>query len=160
VSIVSPFTGWLRSALGVAEHEEAEAVAHTPLHETLAAEEKLDHLVHALQRAGESADRQVEVLDGLARSLPALTEQVTTLTAQVSAMSEHALALNRQLGALVRLLGPLADAERDLSRLGRVFRRRRHAAGETPSAAPGETPSAAPDAPAATSGEAPPEGAS
>jgi hypothetical protein len=67
-------------------------------------------------------------------------------------MSEHALALNRQLGRLVTLLGPLADAERDVSGLARVFRRRRHATAEASSAAP--------DVSAATAGEAPPEGAS
>jgi septal ring factor EnvC (AmiA/AmiB activator) len=131
MSIVSSFTGLLRSALGVAEHEEAQAVAHSPLHETLAAEQKLDHLAQALHRAADSADRQLELLDGLARSLPELTAQVTALTAQVSAMSERSLQLNRQLKELVRILGPLAQAERDFSRVGRLFRRRRAAAGET-----------------------------
>jgi hypothetical protein len=126
VSILSSFTGPLRSLLGVAEHEEDEAVAHSPLHATIGAEEKLDHLAHALGNAAASADRQVEVLDGLARSLPTLTTQVTALTEQVTAMSEHALALNGKLDELVTLLAPIAGAERELSRVGRLFRRRRH----------------------------------
>lgn len=126
MSLVSPFTGWLRSALGVAEHEEADAVAHLPLHETRAAEAKLEHLVRALERAGESADRQVEVLDGLARALPTLTEQVTALTRQVSAMSDRATLLSAKLDQLVTLLAPLSVAERDVARVARVFRRRRH----------------------------------
>jgi hypothetical protein len=126
VSILSSFTGPLRSLLGVAEHEEGEAVAHSPLHATIRAEEKLDHLAHALGNAAASADRQVEVLDHLARSLPVLTTEVTALTDQVTAMSEHALALNTQLEELVRLLAPIAGAERDVSRVARLFRRRRH----------------------------------
>ena len=127
MSILSPFTGLLRSALGVAEHDEAEAAAHSPLHATLAAEGELEHLAHALGSAAESADRQVAILDGVARSLPSLTEQVTALTAKVSAMNEQSVELNRQLGELVKLLGPIADTERDFSRVERLFRRgRRH----------------------------------
>lgn len=122
MSILSPFTGLLRSALGVAEHEEAEVLAHSP---AARAEERLDRLGHALEGAAESADRQVELLDGVARALPTLTEQVTALTAQVNAMNQHAVSLNRQLEELVTLLAPLADAERDLSRFERLFRRRR-----------------------------------
>jgi hypothetical protein len=133
VSILSPFTGLLRSALGVAEHEEAEAAAHSPLHSPVAAEEELEHLVRALCSAAESADRQVQVLDGVARSLPALTDKVTALTAQVTAMNEQSVQLNRRLGELVELLGPIADAERDVSRIERLFRLgRRHRGEERP----------------------------
>ena len=132
MSILSPFTGLLRSALGVAEHEEMQAAAHSPLHSTIAAEEEVERLVGALCSAAESADRQVEVLDGVARSLPALTDKVTALTAQVTAMNEQSVDLNRQLGELVKLLGPMAHAERDASRIERLFRRGRRQPDEPP----------------------------
>ena len=125
MSIISPFTAALRSVLGVAEHEGVEAAERSPLHATVAAEETLDHLAGALARAGESADRQVELLDGVARALPALIEQVTALSAQVAAMNAHAVGLNQELEKLVTLLEPLADAERDVSRFERLFRRQR-----------------------------------
>ena len=127
MSILSPLTGMLRSALGVAEHEGTEALAHSPLHMTAEAEQDLDRLAHALHSAAESADRQVEVIDGLAQSLPALTAHVTQLTVQVDAMNEHAAGLTRQLEDLSTLLAPLADAEQEVSRIERLFRRgRRH----------------------------------
>jgi hypothetical protein len=132
VSILSPFTGLLRSALGVAEHEETQAAAHSPLHSTIAAEEEVEHLVRALCSAAESADRQVEVLDGVARSLPALTDKVAALTEQVTAMNDQSVDLNRQLRELVKLLGPVAHAERDASRIERLFRRGRRHADEPP----------------------------
>jgi len=125
MSILSPLTGFVRSTLGVAEREGTQAVAHSPLHETVALEEKLEHLAHALQTAAESADRQVATLDGLAQSLPALIEQVSVLTAQVTAMNDQAVGLNRRLEEVTTLLAPLDSAERDVSRLQRVFRRRR-----------------------------------
>jgi len=125
VSIFSPLTGLLRSALGVAEHGEAEAVEHSPLSTTAAAERDLDQLAHALHRAAESADRHVELLDRVAASLPALIAQLSELTGGVNAMNANATALNRQLEALVTELVPLAGAERDVSRVERLFRRRR-----------------------------------
>ena len=119
MSILSPFTGLLRSALGVAQHEGVEAVEHSPLHATVALEEKLDHLARALHRAADAADRQVEVLDGVGRSLPALTDKLT-------ALNEHAVGLNQELDELVKLLTPVADAQRDVSRVERLLRRSRH----------------------------------
>jgi ABC-type transporter Mla subunit MlaD len=121
VSLLSPFTDLLRSALGVAEQEQGDLLAHSP---AARAEEKLDRLGHVLQGAAQSAERQVELLDGVARALPALTEEVSALTAQVNAMNEQAVSLTRQLEELIALLAPLADAERDVSRIERLFRRR------------------------------------
>lgn len=66
------------------------------------------------------------MLDAVARSVPALNEHVTALGAQVTALNDQAEGLNRQLGEVVKLLAPLADAERDVSRVERMFRRRRH----------------------------------
>ena len=125
MSIFSPLTGLLRSALGVAEQGEVEAVEHSPLGTTAAAERDLDQLAHALHRAAESADRQVELLDGVAGSLPVLIAQLSELTARVNTMNDGVAALNRQLEGLVTLLVPLAGAERDASRVERLFRRRR-----------------------------------
>ena len=119
MSILSPFTGLLRSALGVTEHEAAETVEHSPLQATVALEGEVERLAHALSRSAESADRQVEVLGGVARSLPALIEQVTALTAQAEG-------INARLDELMKLLSPVGGAERDVSRVERVFRRRRH----------------------------------
>lgn len=126
MSILSPFTGLLRSGLGIAQHEGTDAAVHSPLRTAVTLEEKFDHLTHALQHAAETADRQVQVGGAVARSVPALTEQVTALGAQVSALNDRAEGLNRQLDELVKLLAPVADAERDVTRVGRIFRRRHH----------------------------------
>ena len=90
MSILSPFTDLLRSALGVAEHGGARAVEHAPLHATVAIEEKLDDLARVLYRAAESAERQVELLDGVIQLVPALIEQVTAMNAQAKVMNEQA----------------------------------------------------------------------
>ena len=126
MSILSPLIDPLRSALGVARHEGAEAVEHSPLHATVALEEKLDHLARALHRTSESADRQVEVLDEVVRSLPALTERVTVLSGQVAAMNDRAQGLNQELDELVKVLEPLTDTERDVSRVSHLFHRHPH----------------------------------
>ncbi|MGZ6574203.1 MAG: hypothetical protein ACXVHJ_24555 [Solirubrobacteraceae bacterium] len=136
MSILSPFTDLLRSALGVAEHGGAETVEHSPLHATVELEEKLDHLARALYRAAESAERQVELLDGVIQLVPALMEQVTAMNAQAKVMNEQAAVMNEQAGMmneqakvmireldeLVKLLAPLSDAEGGVSRVEHLFR--------------------------------------
>ena len=136
MSILSPFTDMLRSALGVAEHGGVEAVEHSPLHTAAALEEKLDDLARAVYRAAESAERQVELLGGVIELVPALIEQVTAMNAQAKVMNAQAAVMNeqagamneqakvmiRELGELVKLLAPLSDAEGGVSRVEQLFR--------------------------------------
>jgi hypothetical protein len=112
MSILDPVTSILRSALGVAERSGEDALARTPLHEAVAVEERLDELAAACHRAADSAERHVEVAEGLASSLPALTEAVTLLT--------------KQLDQLLAVMAPLGEVERDVSRLEHLFGRHHH----------------------------------
>jgi hypothetical protein len=101
-------TSAIRSALGAAEQE---VVRHSPLRETEALNDQLREAVGAVHRAADSLERHVEVVESLAVSLTPLTESVTRLT--------------EQIGALLTITAPMAAAERDVSRLPRMFGRRR-----------------------------------
>jgi hypothetical protein len=90
--------------LGGAEHEVEE---HTP------AEAPLKEAIAALHHAAESMDRHVEVMEGVAATLPELTGALVKLT--------------EQLGEMLHLAAPLEAAEREVAGLGHLFRRRHHA---------------------------------
>jgi hypothetical protein len=107
--------------LGGAEHEVAK---HSPV------EEPLHEAVAALHHAAESMDRHVEVLEGVAATLPAMTEALVALT--------------EQLGEFLHLAAPLEAAEREVAGLGHLFRRRR-----PPAALPAVAAGAQPAEPAA-----------
>jgi hypothetical protein len=98
--------------LGGAEHEVEE---HSP------AEAPLKEAIAALHHAAESMDRHVEVMEGVAATLPELTGALVKLT--------------EQLGEMLHLAAPLEAAEREVAGLGHLFRRRHHAGGGSAAAA-------------------------
>ena len=101
-----------------------------PLHET----------VTALHRAAESLDHHVEILEGLAESLPELTVAITRLC--------------DQLAAALALAAPVEVVEREVSGLGRLLhRRRRRSVAAAGHGLPVATPP--PSVPPAESGSAP-----
>ena len=110
----------LRSAIGAAESVEVDVEADVTTYSPTVVEGKLDEAIAAVHRAAEAAERQIDVLDGLARSLVPLTESVTRLT--------------DQLNALLEVMAPIAAAEHEASRLSGLLHRHRPAAG------PGEHP--------------------
>jgi phage shock protein A len=132
-------TGPLRSLLGVAEATEAGIERHAP---TAQLEARLDDAVAAVHRAADSMERHVAVVESLADSLP-LTQSVTRLT--------------DQLTELMKITAPVAAAEREVSRIERLFGRRGAravpaaprppAADENVVPAPGEAAPAGDDAP-------------
>jgi len=91
----------------------------------------LREAVAAMHRAAEAVERHVEALGEVTEALPALTESVTRLCDQLS--------------ALLALAAPVEAAERELSGLRSLFRRRRRPA-PAQGAAPALTPP--PSAPA------------
>jgi ABC-type transporter Mla subunit MlaD len=80
-------------------------------------EPRLHEAISALHRTADSMDRHVEVLEGLATSLPALTDAVAKLT--------------EQLTELLTLAAPLEAAEREVTGIGHLFHRRRHRRDDT-----------------------------
>jgi cell shape-determining protein MreC len=103
--------GPLRSLVRVAGQAEREMEHHSPITETRHLEARLEEAVAAVHRAADSMERHVAVVGSLTSSLPALTESVRHLSAQ--------------LNELMDLAAPLESAERDVSRLRRLFGRRR-----------------------------------
>jgi ABC-type transporter Mla subunit MlaD len=83
----------------------------SPLHEADEVEQELHDAVEAIHRAAESMERHVEVVDSLASSVPALTDSVNALV--------------NELNGLLGVLAPLAAAEREVTRVERLFGRRR-----------------------------------
>jgi ABC-type transporter Mla subunit MlaD len=119
--------GAIRSAIGAAEHVETDVEHHTPAGIERGLDAKLDETIAALHRAAAAGERHVEVLEGVADSLAPLTESVTRLS--------------DQLGVLLDAMAPLEAAERDVSRVEGLFRRRRHEVpGGTPAGGSGEVP--------------------
>jgi ABC-type transporter Mla subunit MlaD len=126
-----------RSALKLLGGAEREVEQHSPI------EQPAHEAIAALHRAADSMDRHVEVLEGVAATLPALTGALVKLT--------------EQLGEALRLAAPLEAAEREVAGIGHLFRRHRHqapmAALTTPAAlaaiAPGAGDGSAPFAPTA-----------
>jgi len=101
--VLDSVRGVVRSAIGAAEHVEvdvqADVESHTPAH----VEAKLDEVIVALHRAADSAERHVEVVEGLADTLTPLTEAVARLTDQIN--------------LLLQVTAPLAAVERDVARV-------------------------------------------
>jgi hypothetical protein len=112
-------TGPLRSLFGAAERAEADVERHAPTAEAARIEAKLEEAVAAMHRAADSVERHVAVVEALADSLPPLTESVTHLT--------------NQLQDVIRITAPLAATERELSRMERLFGRRRRPPAPSPS---------------------------
>ena len=130
-------TAPLRSLLRAAEGAEAEAVQHSPLAGTHELEEHLREAARAAHRAAESLEQHVAVVETLAQSLPPLTESVTRLT--------------DQLNHVLRVTAPIAAAERDVSRMEHLFRRR-----QRPGEGPGPEPPAGSEPPMDPGGPAQP----
>jgi hypothetical protein len=112
-------TGPLRSVLGLAQRAETDVERHTPLHEALELEDKLEQTIVAVHRSADAMERHVVVVETLAESVPALTEAVTRLT--------------NELNGLLGVIAPIASAEREVSRIEHLLGRRRHG-GEPPRA--------------------------
>jgi hypothetical protein len=119
-------TGPLRWALGASEDVEKEVIRHSPVVETRALERELHDAIQAMHRACDSLERHVTVVEGLTDSLPALTESVTRLT--------------DQLGALLTVTAPVTAVEKELSRMERIFGRRRGAEQRIPPEEPTQLP--------------------
>lgn len=100
----------LRSIFSVVEHQLPAALGGP--------ERELLGSVHATQRATDSIEHHVEVIEGLATSIAPLTDSVNHLTAT--------------LADLVVLLAPPAEAEREVARVEHFFGRRHR--GEPPKA--------------------------
>lgn len=101
----------LRSAIGAAESVEVDVEADVTSYSPTMVEGKMDEAIAAVHRAAQAAERQIEVLDGLAQSLIPLTESVTRLT--------------DQLNGLLELMAPIAAAEHEASRVSGLFHRHR-----------------------------------
>lgn len=110
MGLLDPLAGPVRALLGSAGRAEHEVAEHSPLGETRELEAQLRAAVAAVHRAAESLEAHVEVVEALGTALPALTESVTRLTDQIA--------------VLLTVTAPLAQAERDVSRIEHLFRRR------------------------------------
>ena len=111
---------------------EREVEQHSPL------EQPVHEAIAALHRAADSMDRHVEVLEGVAATLPALTDALVKLT--------------EELGEALHLAAPLEAAEREVAGIGHLFRRHRR---EVPAAAPATSAAPTAVAPGAGGGPAP-----
>lgn len=120
----------LRALLGVSEQAETEVMRHTPLHDTEELEAKLADAIAAIHRAADSLERHIAVLESLADSLPQLTQSVTHLT--------------NQLQDVMQITAPLTAAERELSRMERLFGRRRRGQAAPAAGADDESPASGP----------------
>ena len=98
----------LRWVLGQGERDVVEAVR-----ETRDLEENMLGAVRAIENATSSIEQHVAVIETLATSIDPLRASVDRLSST--------------LAELVTLLGPLAGAEHEMERVGRLFHRRRHA---------------------------------
>jgi methyl-accepting chemotaxis protein len=101
------FADQIRAVLGVAEHDVVE-----PLHETRDIEADILGTVRAIENATASVERHVEVIETLATSVDPLRASVDRLT---DTMQE-----------LVAMMAPMAAAEREVHRVGRIFGRHPH----------------------------------
>ncbi len=122
------FTAPLRSLLGVAERDVTE---HSPLHEAAELEGRLDQAVSAIHRTADSMERHVAVVETLAQSVPALTDSVNALV--------------KELNSLLAVVAPIAEAEREVSRVEHFFGRRRHSDEVTSAGGPGQPAPGGPD---------------
>jgi hypothetical protein len=95
-----------RSALRLLEGAGQELEKHSTL------DERLHEGINALQRTADAMEKHIEVLEGLAVSLPALTDAVARLSDQLS--------------EVLHLAAPLEAAEHEAAGLGHLFHRRHH----------------------------------
>jgi hypothetical protein len=100
--------GVMRSAIGAAEHVEGDVRTDVEAHTPARVEAKLDEVIVALHRAADSAERHVEVVEGLADTLEPLTDAVARLTDQIN--------------TLLQVTAPLAAVERDVMRVRNLTR--------------------------------------
>jgi hypothetical protein len=100
--------GVMRSAIGAAEHVEADVRTDVEVHSPAQVEAKLDELIEVLHRNCESAERHVEVVESLADSLTPLADAVSRLTDQIN--------------VLLQVTAPLAAVERDVERVRTIAR--------------------------------------
>ena len=100
--------GVMRSAIGAAEHVEGDVRTDVEAHSPAQVEAKLDELIDVLHRTCESAERHVEVVEGLADSLTPLADAVSRLTDQIN--------------VLLEVTAPLAAVERDVARVRTIAR--------------------------------------
>ena len=96
----------LRNALQLIEDAGKDVERHSPL------EEHLHDAVAALHRTADSMDKHVEVLEGMAATLPALTDVLAKLS--------------DELAEALRLLKPIEAVEREASGVARLFTRHHH----------------------------------
>ncbi|HEY2004840.1 MAG TPA: hypothetical protein VGG87_00255 [Solirubrobacteraceae bacterium] len=101
------FFDQIRSVLGGAEHDVVE-----PLRETRDIEANILGAVRAIENATESVEHHVAVIETLATSVDPLRASVDRLT---DTMQE-----------LVAMMAPMAAAEHEMHRVGRMFGRHRH----------------------------------
>ncbi|MBV8943171.1 MAG: hypothetical protein JO321_03675 [Solirubrobacterales bacterium] len=118
MGLLDSLTAPLRSLLGTTEDMERDA--HTLLSDTGELEHQLQDAVASIHRASESMEHHVAAVDTLAASVPALTDSVNALV--------------KELNGLLAALAPMAEAERDVSRLGHLFGRRHPTDPEAPAA--------------------------
>jgi phage shock protein A len=97
-----------RSVLRLVEGAGQELEKHSTL------DERLHEAIVALHRSADAMEKHVEVLEGLAASLPALTDAVARLSDQLS--------------EVLHLAAPLESAEREAAGLRRLFHRQHHPA--------------------------------
>jgi hypothetical protein len=100
-----PFDDLARAALKMIGGAEQEVEQHSGI------EQEVHEAVVALHRAADSMEKHVEVLEGVAATLPQLTAALVTLT--------------EQLGEVLHMAAPLEAAEREVAGIGHLFRRRR-----------------------------------
>jgi hypothetical protein len=101
--VLDSAAGAVRAALRTLGGLEQDIVRSSPI------EEPLHDAVAAIHRAADSMDRHIEILEGLAASLPALTDAVTRLADQVT--------------EAMKMMAPLEHAEREAAGVRRLFRR-------------------------------------
>jgi methyl-accepting chemotaxis protein len=101
------FINQIRGVLGVAERDVVE-----PLQETRDIEANILGAVRAIENATASVEHHVAVIETLATSVDPLRASVDRLT---DTMQE-----------LVAMMAPMAAAEHELHRVGRMFGRHRH----------------------------------
>jgi methyl-accepting chemotaxis protein len=101
------FVEQIRAVLGVAERDLVE-----PLHETVDIEADILGTVRAIENVTASVERHVAVIETLATSVDPLRASVDRLT---DTMQE-----------LVAMMAPMAAAEHEVHRIGRMFGRHHH----------------------------------
>lgn len=125
MGLIDTATAPLRYVLGSAERE-AEVV--DPLRDVEQIQTHVLSAVEAIRDATDQLEAHVEVVEKLATSLTPLAGAVTQLSAQmeaIPALTDSVQALTQKLDVVADALTPLAHAERDVTKLGHLFSRRK-----------------------------------